>query len=49
MEPHQHVTHQRGRRQLVRNGYLPEGELVTGVGEVAIEQRKRAPGPVLLR
>jgi len=38
IEQHQHVTDQRGRRQVVRNGYLPERKLVTGVGEVAIEQ-----------
>jgi putative transposase len=38
IEQHQHVTDQRGRRQVVRNGYLPERKLVTGVGEVSIEQ-----------
>jgi transposase-like protein len=27
-----------GRRAVVRNGYLPERELVTGIGPVAIEQ-----------
>jgi transposase-like protein len=38
IEQHQQVTDQRGRRQVVRNGYLPERKLVTGVGEVSIEQ-----------
>jgi putative transposase len=38
IEQHQHVTDQRGRRQVVRNGYLPQRKLVTGVGEVLIEQ-----------
>jgi transposase-like protein len=38
IEQHQHVTDQRGRRQVVRNGYLPERKLVTGVGEVTVEQ-----------
>ena len=38
IEQHQHVTDQQGRRQVVRNGYLPARKLVTGVGEVAIEQ-----------
>jgi putative transposase len=38
IEQHEHVTDERGRRQVVRNGYLPERKIVTGVGEVAIEQ-----------
>ncbi|HEU4678564.1 MAG TPA: IS256 family transposase [Terrimicrobiaceae bacterium] len=38
IEQHRHVTDQRGRRQVVRNGYLPERKLVTGVGEIAVEQ-----------
>jgi transposase-like protein len=38
LEQHQHVTDLRGRRQVVRNGYLPERKLVTGVGEITIEQ-----------
>jgi putative transposase len=27
-----------GRRQVVRNGYLPERKLVTGVGEISVQQ-----------
>jgi putative transposase len=38
IEQHRHVTDERGRRQVVRNGYLPERKIVTGVGELAIEQ-----------
>ena len=34
----QQVTDEQGRRQVVRNGYLPERKLITGVGEVAIQQ-----------
>lgn len=35
---HQEITDERGRRQIVRNGYLPARKLVTGVGEVSIQQ-----------
>jgi transposase-like protein len=38
IEGHQHVTDEQGRRQVVRNGYLPARKLVTGVGEVAVQQ-----------
>jgi transposase-like protein len=38
IEQHQHITDEQGRRQVVRNGYLPERKIVTGVGELAIEQ-----------
>jgi transposase-like protein len=38
IEEHQHVTDESGRRQVVRNGYLPQRKLVTGVGEVSVEQ-----------
>jgi putative transposase len=38
IEQHAHVTDEQGRRQVVRNGRLPERKIVTGVGEVAIEQ-----------
>lgn len=38
IEQHQHITDERGRRQVVRNGYLPERKLVTGVGEVKVQQ-----------
>jgi len=38
IEEHQHLTDAQGRRQVVRNGYLPERKIVTGLGEVAVEQ-----------
>ena len=38
IEQHLHVTDEQGRRQVVRNGHLPERKIVTGVGEVALEQ-----------
>jgi Transposase, Mutator family len=38
IDEHQHVTDAAGRRQVVRNGYLPERKLVTGVGEVSVQQ-----------
>lgn len=38
IEQHQHLTDQQGRRQVVRNGYLPGRKIVTGVGEVAVQQ-----------
>jgi len=38
IDQRQQVTDAQGRRQVVRNGYLPERKLVTGVGEVAVQQ-----------
>jgi putative transposase len=38
IDQHQHLTDQQGRRQVVRNGYLPERKIVTGVGEVTVQQ-----------
>jgi putative transposase len=38
IEQHQHVTDEQGRRQVVLNGHLPQRKIVTGVGEVALEQ-----------
>ena len=32
------VTDERGRRQVVRNGYLPERTIVTGLGEIPVRQ-----------
>ncbi|MBS3955703.1 MAG: transposase [Methylomicrobium sp.] len=34
------VTDLRGRQTVVRNGYLPEREIVTGVGSVAVKVPK---------
>lgn len=33
------VTDQRGRRQVARNGYLPERTIVTGLGEIGAAWR----------
>jgi putative transposase len=38
IEKHQDKTDAEGRRQVVRNGYLPTRQLVTGIGPVAIRQ-----------
>jgi hypothetical protein len=46
LDQHRHLTDENGRRQVVRNGYFPERKLVTGLGEVAVEQprvRDRRP------
>ena len=38
IEAHQHSRDERGHRQVVRNGHLPERTLVTGVGPVSVKQ-----------
>jgi putative transposase len=38
IDQRQQVKDEQGRRQVVRNGYLPKRKLVTGVGEVAVQQ-----------
>ena len=41
-----HVRDEQGRRQVVRNGYLPEREITSGVGQVKVKQprvRDRRP------
>ena len=35
---HTHVTNEAGRRQVVRNGHLPEREITTGIGQVTVKQ-----------
>jgi putative transposase len=35
---HEHVQDERGHRQVVRNGYLPERSITTGLGPVKIRQ-----------
>jgi len=35
---HAHLTDEQGRRQVVRNGRLPQRSITTGVGQVEIEQ-----------
>lgn len=38
LEEHRQVTDERGRRQIVRNGYLPERTITSGVGEIVVKQ-----------
>ena len=38
IENHRDLTDSKGRRSVVRNGYLPERELVTGIGALKIRQ-----------
>ena len=38
IELHAGVVDHRGRRQVVRNGFMPEREIVTGIGPVAVRQ-----------
>jgi putative transposase len=37
---HADVRDEQGRRQVVRNGYLPEREITTGVGQVKVKQAR---------
>lgn len=37
-EAHEHLKDQRGHRQVVRNGYLPERSITTGIGPVRVRQ-----------
>ena len=38
IDTHRHVQDERGHRQVVRNGHLPERTLLTGVGPVKVKQ-----------
>jgi transposase-like protein len=38
IESHAHVQDDAGRRQVVRNGYLPKRSILTGIGSVDVEQ-----------
>ncbi len=38
IESHRHLADERGHRQVVRNGYLPERTIITGVGPVKVQQ-----------
>jgi hypothetical protein len=38
IEGHEHLQDERGHRQVVRNGYLPERSITTGIGPVKIRQ-----------
>src|SRR3954463_16174665 len=38
IDPHAHLQDQAGRRQVVRNGHLPERTIRTGIGEIEVQQ-----------
>lgn len=38
IDSHAHATDAAGRRQVVRNGYLPKRSILTGIGPVEVEQ-----------
>lgn len=40
LEPYQHLTDDQGRRAVVRNGYLPQRSITTGVGAVEVKVPK---------
>ena len=45
---HDHLVDEAGRRQVVRNGHLPERTIQTGLGDIEVKQPRvhdrRAPG-----
>ncbi len=38
IDSHRHLADERGHRQVVRNGYLPEREIITGLGPLQVRQ-----------
>jgi putative transposase len=42
IDQHSHIHDEQGRRQVVRNGYLPERKIVTGLGEIEVRQPRVA-------
>jgi putative transposase len=38
IETHRHLVDERGHRQVVRNGHLPEREITTGLGPLQVRQ-----------
>jgi putative transposase len=42
IEAHRHLQDSRGHRQVVRNGYLPERSITTGIGRVKVRQPRVA-------
>jgi len=38
IDTHEHLRDERGHRQVVRNGYLPERAILTGIGPVKVRQ-----------
>ena len=48
IDAHAHLKDDSGRRQVVRNGHLPERTIQTGIGEIEVQQPRvqdrRPPG-----
>ncbi len=47
IDSHRHLADERGHRQVVRNGCLPEREIITGLGSLKVRQPRvhdRRPG-----
>src|SRR5215207_365061 len=42
IDQHSHIQDEQGHRQVVRNGYLPERKIVTGLGEIEVRQPRVA-------
>ncbi len=38
LESHQHLVDENGRKIVVRNGYMPEREILTGLGSINLKQ-----------
>jgi putative transposase len=38
IDSHAHIVEEHGRRQVVRNGFMPERQIVTGIGPVKVKQ-----------
>ncbi len=54
VQQHSGIVDEQGRRQVVRNGHLPERELLTGAGRLSVEQprardRRELPGEEKIR
>ncbi len=42
IESHAYLEYQNGHRQVVRNGYLPERNITTGVGDLPVRWQSRS-------
>ena len=45
IDGHAHLTNEKGHRQVVRNGHLPQRTITTGVGPVEVAERSGAVVP----
>ena len=46
IEKHQNNTYKNGKRKVVRNGYQPEREIITGIGPIEIKQPRVDDRPI---